>query len=107
VSAREVLDEIQARAVDGPESDWDPHGGDEPHYRAIERAIRFEKRLRADSLTLVAALRAVLDLHPAQDDHRSFLEGPYCAGDCTTDGNREQWPCPTVRAVTEALDGTR
>lgn len=101
MSAREVLDEIQGRAELGTTKHW---GGQIETYGAIGYATNC---VMDDVPRLLAALRAVLDLHPAQDDHRSFLEGPYCAGDCTTDGNREQWPCPTVRAVTEALDGTR
>ena len=89
---RELLDGIEERAVNGPVSDWDPRGGDEPHHRVIERTIEFEKRLRADNASLVAALRAVLDLHTED------VQG-WC-NDCEA-----CWPCRSVRAITEALGG--
>lgn len=48
-----------------------------------------------------AALRAVLDLH--QPDDRGT--GPQCTG-CATRLTFTRWPCPTVQAITTALEAT-
>lgn len=90
---RELLNGIEKRAVNGPISDWDPRGGDEPHHRVIERTIELKKRLRADNANLVVALRAVLDMH------RPDYGIPTGCDTCNTG----VYPCETVRAITEAL----
>ena len=79
-----------------------------------------------DVRTLVAALRAVLDLHrEARNDVDHTPPCPHCHGEpgihecgcwadekwptvcavCTegTKGASAAWPCPTVRAIEEAL----
>lgn len=60
---------------------------------------------RADARTLAAALRAVLALHRPLND----LGSPPCSS-CLGDEDGEStfvpWPCPTVRAITAALDVT-
>lgn len=52
----------------------------------------FAKRARA-------ALRAVLDLHKPEGP---FVECATCRMDT---GQPEDWPCPTVQAITTALGG--
>lgn len=68
---------------------------------APEWLDRAEKASRADAWRFlpqtVAALRAVLGGHYESDKERY----PAWAGCCAHD--RYRWPCPTVRAVTEAL----
>lgn len=66
---------------------------------------------------MVAALRAVLDRHPK--GHASVIEYTaagtvaHCFGCKGAHGVAHDefglvpWPCPTVRAVTDALGGTR
>lgn len=48
----------------------------------------------------IAALRAVLDLHKP--------EGPFveCATCRVDTGQPEDWPCPTVQAITKALEAS-
>jgi hypothetical protein len=74
---RKVLDEIERRAI-----------FHKPGVTAEDS--------RDDVPKLVAALRAVLDLHRLEMDGNQ----PVCVADfCCA-------PCPTVRAITEALGGT-
>lgn len=57
----------------------------------------------------IAALRAVLHLHAPVDAlmnpgrHERLVK--VCAGCGTDDGSWQRHPCPTVRAITAALDG--
>lgn len=51
---------------------------------------------------LVAAFRAVLALHTADYVPE---EGLIC-NECSTFETAREWPCPTVRKIEEALDGS-
>lgn len=63
-------------------------------YRALDKTV-------IDNRSLVAALRAVLDLH------RDAV--PCDCGDCDTTVRCascfQTWPCSTTRAITDALNG--
>ena len=149
MTAADRLDEIQARAdkaTDGPWVVEDQQGtdlivapsGHAVAYNADDRDIgrpnsEFMAHARADVPALVAALRAVLDLHRplrlyehedlcgrTDEEHREerhveFEEGcEYYCLDHPTDyvlcaecrdvnGDSVDYPCPTVRAVEAAL----
>lgn len=53
------------------------------------------------------ALQAVLDLHAPIDAlnmrHRGGRVQQVCIGCGQDDGNWNYWPCPTVRAITDAI----
>ena len=77
MSISDRLDEIESRPVAWP---W------------LDRAAD-------DKRVLVAALRAVLDLHKPRNGHDD-------CGHCVDPADAHwgiPWPCPTVRAVTAAL----
>lgn len=61
----------------------------------------------ADHNPLVAAVRAVLDVHDSIDavQYAGSRQIPrrVCTGCGTDAGNWQVWPCPTVRAITTAL----
>ena len=109
------LAEIEARAnaaTQGP-WEWHPYMGSgatlaKPNHPFHEVNIlkttddwppvapdaEFIAAARTDVPALVAALRAVLDLHYGEP----YAQGPdYCA-EC-----EHRWPCPTVQAVADAL----
>ena len=83
---REMLDGIAQRA------ECTQHlGGWERH-----NAAQCSEFTHQEAPKLVAALRAVLDLHPREMGSR------YCA-ECETRFH----PCPTIRAITVALSGAQ
>ena len=54
---------------------------------------------------LVAALEAVLKVHrPMHCEPECCTEPVYCEG-CKQPDDAPDWPCPTVKAITDALDG--
>lgn len=53
-----------------------------------------------DMPKVLNALYASLALHYERTDEAINMGGPWC-NECADD-----FPCPTVRAITEALDGT-
>ncbi len=72
----------------------------------------FIANARADIPALAAALRAVLALHvPAEESSQGYTEHGYgyvahpCTGEVAWDEYAIPWPCPTVAAITAALDG--
>lgn len=70
--------------------------------RARLDALGAELAYRNDLVALVAAVKAVLELHePKPYDYAPDDRGHYC-GECACDA-----PCPTVRAVIDALGGDR
>ena len=97
--AREVLGEIQERVhrmvtPDGKYSPPDRYVTD-----AERRAGDWDciAKIAGDLTGLVAALRAVLDLHIKSESHPKM---------CRACGYEDVPTCPTVRAITEALGGT-
>ena len=135
MSAADRLNEIEARANAATEGPWtpdeytevDPDGfyelarviapdpdGDDwcaigvVHTGILRPDAEFIAHARTDVPALVAALRAVLDLHretvewvtPGGD---AYYSG--CAQQCTDDEGYSDYPCPTVRAIEEALNG--
>ncbi|MBB0990067.1 hypothetical protein G6009_00995 [Dietzia sp. SLG510A3-30A2] len=101
----ERLDEIQARADKATDGPWevDPlwcqaierNGGSEVVVCFEDANTEFIAAARSDVPALVAALRAVLDLHRRND----FGECDECSVEPV-----DRYPCPTVKAVTAVLD---
>lgn len=82
--------------------------------RGIERETdaEFIAAARTDVPTLVAALRAVLDLHCDAGPSQGYDFGPdggygwadHCCATCGAHGEYGvEWPCPTVQAIADAL----
>ena len=99
MSALDRLAEIEQRAeahhmaAGGVEVDGDPYFS-MANWKWTGKPHRLVYDLAGDNRGLVAALRAVLDLH------EPFGSDPgICAG-C-----EDYAPCPTVRAITKALGG--
>ena len=108
------LDEIEARANAATEGPWKlgHFGPDDPEVNAIlssggtfvvstdgDSPIRqpnaeFISRARQDAPALVAALRAVLEMH---------AETPYGCAVCEEQNWALPWPCPTVAAIHQHL----
>lgn len=89
--AREVLDGIEKRTVTTGATS----------YRLGAGYLRVVSVEQPDMAALVAALRAVLDLHGRVD-----AAEPWCGHCYNTETGFVDWPCATVRTVTEALGGT-
>ena len=69
----------------------------------------FIANARADLPVLLAAIRAVEAVHESIDalNVRFNRVQKVCTGCGTDDGNWQTWPCPTIRALTNALEGER
>lgn len=117
------LDQIKGRADKATEGPWEHYGdGDHEVYQAVEyddgdlggyitwsvpaRAdAEFIAHARTDVEQMEAALRAVLDLHILDDE---FPNDPVKKCVACNLSDREgldptPWPCPTVRAIADAL----
>ena len=112
MSAADRLNEIEARANAIFDPPWRvKRAGDgvlDRNDLSVARGMiledaEFTAHAQADVPALVAALRAVLDLHVATEGY--LHDGAVCL-ECTTFGDVEvPLPCATVRAIEEALNG--
>ena len=99
VSVWDRLDEIQSRAKSSAEyvRSYIETGGE---AYEIVMAERINQNARADVPALVAALRAVLDLHKPE----KFMDSEETCSGCDIGTlDPPTWPCQTVRAVEAAL----
>ena len=139
MTAADRLDEIEARANAAREVPWEWHVTEDRRWTYVTGAngtviehmaddddADFIVHARTDVPALVAALRAVLDLHrEARNDVDHTPPCPHCHGEpgihecgCWADekwptvcavcmegtkGASVAWPCPTVRVIEEAL----
>ena len=73
------------------------------------RDAEFIANARADLPRLLAAIRAVEAVHEPIDalNVRSNRVQKVCTGCGTDDGNWQTWPCPTIRAITNTLEGQK
>ena len=105
----ELLDQIEARTK---------RTGNARHWYGIGRLsdfgfsdahAEFIANARTDLPRLLAAVRAVEAVHELIDalNVRINRTQKVCTGCGTDDGNWQVWPCPTIRAITEALEGDR
>ena len=123
------LDKIEARAnavikgpwvcvLNGDESEvtyanapitWDDHGGEV----FTEGDAEFIAAARTDVPALLDALEKVLELHQPVTDGMGFTEdgyggiSPACSSCGTSDEYAVPYPCPTVTAITTALEATK
>ena len=133
MTAADRLNEIEARANAATKGPWesdeyteidpdgfyelsrviapDPDDGEDyaigvVHVGILRPDATFIAHARTDVPALVAALRAVLEVHAPDpycgnwhhNPHRCPCAIPACADGCDT------YPCPTVRAIEEALN---
>ncbi|WP_427017842.1 hypothetical protein ACQCSX_04305 [Pseudarthrobacter sp. P1] len=92
-----ALDQIRARALD---------------CRTYNFGMRAADKLaHDDAFRLLAAVDAVTALHQPFDAvmytgrHQRMVQ--VCTGCGTDDGNWNRYPCPTITAITTALEGTK
>ena len=84
----------------------------EEHLAALRRDRYSEATLdaRTDVPALLDALEKVLRLHPRvvvlhADPEFGRMEDDAICGACIVNHEPADWPCPTVRAITAALNG--
>lgn len=123
----DLLDEIQGRANRATKGPWDaysvPASRGEAGYSAVgvsDTEVQvtrdvggwldadFIAHARDDVPRLVTALRAVLGAHTPIEVEPSETLCRECSFRLPSGryfGKLTEWPCPTVRAITEALEG--
>ena len=88
---------------------WDDHGGEV----FTEGDAEFIAASRTDVPALLDALEKVLELHQPVTDGMGFTEdgyggiSPACSSCGTSDEYAVPYPCPTVTAITTALEATK
>ena len=96
----DYLDQIEERAEDARRN--------REMYSKDSRSRRITNEESAkDVPRLLAAIRAVEAVHESIDalNVRFYRVQKVCTGCGTDDGNWQTWPCPTIRAITNALEG--
>lgn len=113
MSAAQPLDDIKARVeghTEGPWRVWKhghglrsagvetvwAHEGDEPN-QITDWCLPADAELIAAAPKLLAALEAV------EDAHQPTWQSNYRGGREMCRHDTHDWPCPTIRAITEAL----
>ena len=130
---RETLARIRKQAdaaTDGPwEHDPPPGPGEDPmrpicvypkedggtlaYVQPLEADAEFIAAARTDVPALLDALEKVLELHQPVTDGMGFTEdgyggiSPACSSCGTSDEYAVPYPCPTVTAITTALEATK
>ena len=124
------LDEIEARANAATEGPWEheppPGPGEDPmrpicvypkedggtlaYVQPLEADAEFIAHSRTDVPALLDALEKVLRLHPRvvvlhADPEFGRMEDDAICGACIVNHEPADWPCPTVEAITTALEG--
>lgn len=120
MSAQEQLDELKVLHLDATRQPWEEgdrdtfaegyiYGGNGEHVATAEWINNTALIVAAVNALPghVAAIEAVLNIHSAVDAVQYLgarqIPRKVCAGCGSDDGNWMAWPCPTVRAITEAL----
>ena len=127
------LNEIEARANAATEGPWEheppPGPGEDPmrpicvypkedggtlaYVQPLEADAEFIAAARTDVPALLDALEKVLELHQPVTDGMGFTEdgyggiSPACSSCGTSDEYAVPYPCPTVTAITTALEATK
>ena len=115
------LNEIEARTNAATEGPWELLGDGEyvsgpgilvaPDDGGVTSAdAEFIAAARTDVPALLDALEKVLRLHPRvvvlhADPEFGRMEDDAICGACIVDYEAADWPCPTVEAITTALEG--
>lgn len=125
MNAREYLDAVQTRADEATEGPWevdaveptvftadfDMFGGTiaDINYdqltggHAPKEDAEFIAAARSDVPHLVAALRAVLGLHQPREVVKGASTAWMLGASEECNHCHREWPCPTVRAIEDAL----
>ena len=89
---------------------WDDHGGEV----FTEGDAEFIAHARTDVPDMAAALRAVLAIHQDGGESQGYLDDgsygdlPHCCTECGSLGEYGvPYPCPTVAAITTALEAIK
>lgn len=131
---RATLARIRAQAdaaTDGPwEHDPPPGPGEDPmrpicvypkedggtlaYVQPLEADAEFIAAARTTVPALLDALEAVLEIHQDGGESQGYLDDgsygdmPHCCTECGSLGEYGVlWPCPTVEAITTALEATK
>ena len=121
---REALARIRAQADAATEGPWELLGDGEyvsgpgilvaPDDGGVTSAdAEFIAAARTDGPALLDALEKVLELHQPVTDGMGFTEdgyggiSPACSSCGTSDEYAVPYPCPTVTAITTALEATK
>lgn len=121
---RETLARIRAQADAATEGPWELLGDGEyvsgpgilvaPDDGGVTSAdAEFIAAARTDVPALLDALEKVLELHQPVTDGMGFTEdgyggiSPACSSCGTSDEYAVPYPCPTVTAITTALEATK
>ena len=121
---REALARIRAQADAATEGPWELLGDGEyvsgpgilvaPDDGGVTSAdAEFIAAARTDVPALLDALEKVLELHQPVTDGMGFTEdgyggiSPACSSCGTSDEYAVPYPCPTVTAITTALEATK
>ena len=121
---RETLNRIRAQAAAATEGPWELLGGGEyvsgpdilvaPDDGGVTSAdAEFIAAARTTVPALLDALEKVLELHQPVTDGMGFTEdgyggiSPACSSCGTSDEYAVPYPCPTVTAITTALEATK
>ena len=126
---RETLARIRAQADAATEGPWEAeYSGEQgncvlpPEYQSTREAVAVTRLLsaqadaefiahaRTDVPALLDALEKVLRLHPRvvvlhADPEFGRMEDDAICGACIVNHEPADWPCPTVEAITTALNG--
>lgn len=88
-------------------------GGTLAYVQPLEADAEFIAAARTDVPALLDALEKVLELHQPVTDGMGFTEdgyggiSPACSSCGTSDEYAVPYPCPTVTAITTALEATK
>ena len=70
-----------------------------------DKAAHFAAQARTANLALQAVLKIHAPIDALNMRHRGGRVQQVCTGCGQDDGNWNYWPCPTVRAITDAIGG--
>ena len=122
---REALARIRAQADAATEGSWELLGDGEyvsgpgilvaPDDGGVTSAdAEFIAAARTTVPALLDALEAVLEIHQDGGESQGYLDDgsygdmPHCCTECGSLGEYGVlWPCPTVEAITTALEATK
>ena len=128
---REILARIRKQADAAREGPWDyqrghdtPSGwfdayvlgadGESVVSEAFDGDAEFIAAARTTVPALLDALEAVLEIHQDGGESQGYLDDgsygdmPHCCTECGSLGEYGVlWPCPTVEAITTALEATK
>lgn len=99
----ELLDQIEYRSQRALGDEPHPHLDGPLHAQWIDHQRQCAEDSQQDAQKLLAALRAVMDVHQKTEHQRAygFPRADKWEHYCTEDN--QSWPCPTMKVITNAL----